>query len=449
MTRDTAAGVRTRSRLRRPVGRAAVTVLAGLGLFGAVVPEAGAAVAPPREYRVAAQASTGTGTDPAGADPVDADSAVDASAGADSAALNQALRAIVEQGGSSAALAQVRQDGRVLWRDAAGAADLASGAPASADGRFRIGSVTKTFVATVVLQLVAEHRLALDDPIERHLPGVVPNGGAITVRQLLNHTSGLFNYTEDPSFALDDESAVRDWLKSGRWTAYRPQQLVTLATGHAPYFAPGQGWHYSNTNYILAGMLIQRTTGRSWAEEVERRIIRPLGLKSTSMPVNSPFVPGPHAHGYFKLPDGPADATLLNPSMGGSAGAGISTTADLTRFNAALLGGRLLRPAELAEMKRTVEAGPGYAYGLGLIRYRTSCGELWGHTGGIPGYGTVVAGDAAAHRQLALSYNPYDLSDPDAADRTMGTLVDTAACGATADSAPAHHSLLAPGQLPR
>ncbi|MFB7476889.1 serine hydrolase domain-containing protein [Kitasatospora sp. NPDC056184] len=345
---------------RRLGGRAAAVALAGAGLLAALTPTASAAA------------------DPA-ADPV---------------ALHRALRAVVGEGGSSAVLAEVRQDGRTAWRGTAGVADLATGAPVPDGARFRIGSVTKTFAATVVLQLVGERRIGLDDPIDRHLPGLVPNGAAITVRQLLNHTSGIHNFTDDPRFDTQGEEALDRWLAVGRWTTYRPLDLVRIATAHPPYDAPGAGWHYSNTNYVLLGMITERVTGRTWDEEIERRIIRPLGLHDTSMPLTSPDVPGPHAHGYVERPGGPADVTLLNPSAFGPAGAGISSTRDLARFNAALLGGRLLRPAELTAMKQQVDTGHGATYGLGLSRYPTACGEFWGLTGGIPGYGTLVTGDA-------------------------------------------------------
>ncbi|MGW4690395.1 serine hydrolase domain-containing protein [Streptomyces sp. NPDC004244] len=351
--------------------------------------------------------------------------------------LQESLDALLKAGGSSAGLAEVRDHGRAVWRGAAGTGDLDSGTPARADGRFRIGSVTKTFVSTVVLQLVGEGRVELDAPIGRYLPGVVRKGDAITVRQLLNHTSGLFNYTSDPGFFPDpdDEAGIRRWLDEGRWTTHSAQQLVDIANRHEPHFPPGTDWKYSNTNYIVAGMLIEKVTGRKWNEEVERRIIRPLGLRDTSMPTTAGSVPGRHAHGYFKLSSGPVDITKLNPSMAGAAGAGISSAADLTRFNAALLGGRLLGPAQLREMKQTVDAENGTRYGLGLMQMSSACGDFWGHTGGIPGYSTVLIGNADGTRQVALSQNPYDRpADPAAAGRAMLEFLNKAGCGGGGDA---------------
>ncbi|MFJ2778935.1 MULTISPECIES: serine hydrolase domain-containing protein [unclassified Kitasatospora] len=344
--------------------------------------------------------------------------------------LRPELEALVEQGGSTSALVEVRDHGRPLWRGAAGSADLTTGEPARADGRFRIGSVTKTFVSTVVLQLVADGRVGLDDPVERHLPGVVPNGAGITVRQLLNHTSGLFDYLEDPRFLYHDDASLRTYLAQGRWTDYRPRQLVAAGFEHPPYFAPGQGWHYSNTNYVLLGMLIGKTTGRTWQKEVEQRIIRPLHLDDTVMPTSGTGIPGPHAHGYAKLPEGPVDMTRINPTFGDAAGNGISSTNDLTRFHAALLGGRLLPPAQLAEMTTTVPAPAiGADYGLGLIRFDLPCGPAWGHLGGLPGYGTVLLGSLDGGKQFALSHTPYGEGDPEGPGRAFQNLVIKAACG--------------------
>ncbi|KQV05724.1 hypothetical protein ASE03_08120 [Kitasatospora sp. Root187] len=354
----------------------------------------------------------------------------------DRVALDRALHDVVEAGGASAVLGRVVQDGRTVWQGAAGQSDLDTGAPVRADGRFRIGSTTKTFVSTVVLQLVAEQKVKLDDPIERHLPGTVPNGANITVRQILNHTSGLYSFTSDPELGLSSPEALRAWAESDRATTYRPQDLLAMAFRHEPLFAPGTDWSYSNTNYIVAGQLVEKVTGRSWAKEVERRIIQPLGLHNTSMPSTSMAIPGPHAKGYLKFGDTRIDVTRLNPSMAGSAGAGISTTADLTRFNAALLGGRLLRPAELAEMKTPSPQAlaHGVGYGLGLWRTVLPCGEFWGHDGAIPGYATMLMGDVTGRRQISYSGNPFNSSAE--TGRTAEALTATMACGPIAPSTP-------------
>ncbi|MFF8773379.1 serine hydrolase domain-containing protein [Kitasatospora sp. NPDC015120] len=343
------------------------------------------------------------------------------------------LQAFITDGSSTAAFAEVRQDGRRIWRGAAGTADLDTGQPVRPDGRFRIGSVTKAFVSTVVLQLVAEGRLRLDDPVEQYLPGVVPGGGAISVRQLLNHTSGLYDYLEDPRFFYQDEASLRDYAYgSRRWQDHRPEQLVAIGVAHAPYFAPGQGWKYSNTNYVLAGMVIRKLTGNSWQSEVERRIVAPLHLGDTVFPASETGLRGPHAHAYAKLPEGPADITRLNTTVADAAGNGISTPADLNRFHAALFGGKLLRPAEQAELKRTVPTGSGTTfYGLGVAQADFGCGPLWGHDGGLPGWGTLLFGTADGKRQVALSYNPYEGTDPSGLDAAVVDVAVRTLCDGT------------------
>ncbi|GAA1937268.1 serine hydrolase domain-containing protein [Kitasatospora viridis] len=354
----------------------------------------------------------------------------------DSAGLQQALDAITSQAGALSAIAEVRENGKVTWRGSTGVGDLATKAPAPVDGRFRAGSVTKTFVATVALQLSAEGRIGLDDPIEHYLPGAVPNGGAITVREVLNHTAGIFDYLEDPQFAGDTEAEQEQFVATDRWKTYTPQQLVAIATSHPPYFAPGQGWHYSNTDYQLIAEVIDKVTGHSWRTEVRDRILRPLGLRHTSLPGTATTIPGPHAHAYLPLTAGPADVTDLNASQAGPAGELISTTDDLARFNAALLGGRLLAPAQLAEMTTTVAADvdPPTRYGLGLMRISLPCGDFWGHPGGIYNYTTYVFGDRSGTRQVAISVTPYDPAKSAELNPTVFGLMGRALCPTGAGS---------------
>jgi D-alanyl-D-alanine carboxypeptidase len=201
--------------------------------------------------------------------------------------------------------------GERTWQGASGLGDLRANRPARASDRFRIGSVAKLFVATLVLQLVGEGRLRLDDNLERWLPGLVPWGERITVRQLLNHTSGLYDYSDD---------------LSGPPHRFRPRGLVAIATGHKPLFAPGTEFSYSNTNYILAGLLVERVTGRRLADQLEQRILEPLGLDDTELPTTQRAVAGPHVRGYappdedWQVTDGPArlvDVTEMDTSWAG------------------------------------------------------------------------------------------------------------------------------------
>ncbi|MFD5920968.1 serine hydrolase domain-containing protein [Kitasatospora sp. NPDC058201] len=288
---------------------------------------------------------------------------------------------------------------------AVGTADTATGQPRSARERFRIGSVTKMFVATVLLQLQAEGRLDLDDAVETWLPGVVSgngnDGSAISVRQLLDHSSGLFAYDDDPGMAA---VLFTPQFLSHRYDTYTPAELVRLAVSHPPVFAPGTKREYSNTNYVLAGMIVAEVTGRPYGTEIERRIIRPLGLGGTSVPGTATAVPRPHARGYSKLFGGsptPVETTELNPSMAGAAGEIISTTDDLTRFLSALMRGRLLPPAELGEMLTTEGAG-----GLGIGGGTLSCGvAVWGHDGGIHGSSTLALTTRDGRHAVAFNAN--------------------------------------------
>lgn len=295
---------------------------------------------------------------------------------------------------------QAPRSNQVVWAGGSGVQDLDSRRPVDPGGHFRVGSVTKTFVSTVVLQLVEDGKLALDDSVERHLPGMVPGGGRITVRQLLNHTSGLFDYAE----ALDLASPA--FAAEGRYRTYTPEELVAVAAARDPYFAPGAGWRYSNTNYILAGLIIEKLTGSSWRDEVQRRILDPLGLESTSSPGTGTTLPDPHAHAYLPAGQGElVDITDSNPSWAGAAGDMVSTNADLNRFYRALLAGELLGPELLAEMKRPVATGaPGMSYGLGLIQTALPCGgSAWGHNGGINGFVTDVSQSSDGEHQLSVS----------------------------------------------
>ncbi|MFB7473793.1 serine hydrolase domain-containing protein [Kitasatospora sp. NPDC056184] len=319
-----------------------------------------------------------------------------------------------------------------------GVADLADRQPVSPDGHFRIASVTKTFVATVVLQLVGEGRLSLDDSVERWLPGVVSgngnDGGAITVRQLLQHTGGLHD-------DYPDHTSAEDFQKY-RYDSYTPEQTVARAMAHRPDFEPGERWSYGNTGYVLLGMIIERATGQPWHTEVGERIVRPLGLVHTFRPGTSPELPRPHARTYQRFgPDEPlVDVTeQVGPGTNGEAGL-VSTTADLDRFFGALLGGRLLPPAQLAQMKRTVRVGkefrklmPGARDGLGLFSRPLSCGgRYWGHEGGDAGWITASGATADGRRSVTVSLSGVLAASEDDVlhvEQAMSKLVDDALCG--------------------
>ncbi|MGA6203545.1 serine hydrolase domain-containing protein [Nocardia testacea] len=248
--------------------------------------------------------------------------------------------------------------------------------------RFRIGSITKTFVATVVMQLVDEGRIELDRPIAGQLPDPIPGGERITVRQLLNHTSGLYDYMKEEGMSTNR------WRGAARFASYQPRQLLATALRHDPYFAPGTRFRYSNTNYIVAGLLIEHVTGHPYGLEIADRILTPLGLTSTTVPGNEPGLSHPALAAYRTIDGERTAVTDMNPSLDWAAGEMVSTTADLGKFFAALLSGELTSPHALAQMRNTVSmGGMGFHYGLGLQRFDPPCGDsVWGHGGELLGY---------------------------------------------------------------
>ncbi|WP_240800651.1 beta-lactamase family protein [Streptomyces sp. ICN441] len=317
----------------------------------------------------------------------------------------------------------LRRRGSEVRTATSGTSDRRTGDPIHAGDRLRIGSNTKTFVATVVLQLAGERRLRLTDTVERWLPGLVPNGSAITIRQLLHHTSGLYDYAGDPRLLAP--------YATDRAHYWPPRGLVALAASHPPLFPPGASWSYSNTNYVLLGLVIEAVTGRRADAEVRERVLRPLGLHRTTFPLRNPRLPHPHTRGYLTnlpvdtAPDGVLDSTVLSPSIAWTSGGMVSTVGDLARFQRALLTGRLLRPAQMRELTTVV---PGSDYGTGIIRWDTSCGTAWGHDGAFPGYLSIALTSGDGERQAVLALNTDRvLSEGTLAD--VDTAVETLYCG--------------------
>ncbi|MEV8506211.1 serine hydrolase domain-containing protein [Actinoplanes sp. NPDC051475] len=354
-------------------------------------------------------------------------SAVPATAGG-AHPVQRSLDRLVSQDGFPGALASVRRPDGSIRTYTAGVSDLRTGAPVPDAGRVRLASNTKMFTATVMLQLVGEGKVALDEPVETYLPGIVRGDGIdgrrITVRQLLQQTSGLPDY---------DEELFKDFV-AALHTYHEPYELLRVAFAAKPESQPGEKFAYSNTNYILAGLIAQKVTGRPIGELITHRIIEPLGLRDTYWPGDGEqTIRGPHPHGYFPATDGkPAvDITTSDPSPGWSAGALIGTPADLNRFLTALLGGRLLAPAQLAEMKKTVDA-PGFdtvggsRYGLGIATFKLSCGGFaWTHGGIAPGY---VTADGVTNSGKAATVAVTSLIATEQAARDVDAALDTALC---------------------
>jgi D-alanyl-D-alanine carboxypeptidase len=338
--------------------------------------------------------------------------------------------------GITGAAGMVRDGDRVV-RARSGVSDVDSGRPMPTDGNFRIGSDTKTFVAVVLLQLVGEGRIGLDDPIERWLPGVVDGNGndgrLITVRQVLQHTSGIYNYTNDLAVLQS-----QDGYLAHRYDHYTEAELVAIAMRHAPLFAPGTAWSYSNTDYVVAGMLVAAVTGHAWATEVRSRILVPLGLRHTGYPADRPTLPQPHAEAYQQFGPGLlVDVTDVNATVADAAGGMVSTTSDLARFWQALQRGQLLRPQQMAQLHETVLATqfqslrPGVAYGLGIMFIPNRCGGYWAHWGGVPGTSTLD-GVTPDGRRAVVWYETTTLGDPVASQAVTArdiSLLDDLICG--------------------
>jgi D-alanyl-D-alanine carboxypeptidase len=318
----------------------------------------------------------------------------------------------------------------------AGVGDVETGAEVPVDGEVRLGSNTKTYTAVVVLQLVEEGLVELDAPVETYLPALVRgegiDGSAITVRQLLQHTSGLPEYTT--GIAADIEKLQHAYTS--------PRDLLDLALAQPAHFAPGEKWEYSNTNYLLLGLMVERLTQRPIFEAVTERIIEPLDLDHTYFPtVGEQDFRGEHPRGYHIDAEGEQiDVSRLDPSWGWAAGQMIATPSDFNVFAQAVLDGRLLSDAMMTEMQTTVPSDeslwPGAQYGLGLERYPLSCGgEIWGHGGDIHGFETRngVASDGTAFT-VAVTSLPWGFIDQENEDelttayKAVTETVDAAFC---------------------
>lgn len=340
----------------------------------------------------------------------------------DAAGVQRVLDAAI---GDAVVGALIRVDDREIgaWTATAGSAQAGGHVPVDPRGNFRIGSITKTLVATVVLQLVADGAVRLDGPVQRHLPGVLPSGyPPITVRDLLHNTSGIPNYLPEVLSSPDDILANR----TQTWT---PEQLVALATAHPPEFEPGTALGYSNTNYVLLGLLIQEVTGNWWGTEVDRRIARPLGLASTFAPGDDPALPAPRAHGYLTVANRGqrqlVDVTDYPMSVADAAGSMISSARDLNAFLGALLGGELLPAALLDRMLVPSDKGllldvAGWGLGVMTLTLPGPSGgrPVHGTGGGIHGYAGLALATRDAHRRVTVSLNTAD-NDPTGQVQTL------------------------------
>jgi D-alanyl-D-alanine carboxypeptidase len=330
--------------------------------------------------------------------------------------------------GAPGAIAFIRDDDRTV-RLASGLGSLDPETPIRVADRFRLGGLTKTFTATVVLQLVGEGTLALDDTLEHWMPGAISNGEEISLRRLLDHTSGIYDYAKDPT-------VLAPYLQGDFTRVFDPAEGVRVADEHGPLFPPGTDLAYSNTNTILLAMIVEAATGRQFASELNDRIFQPLNLGHTSYPTTSD-IDEPFIHGYLQGPQPLIDITPLSPTLLGAAGGMISSAKDVARFYRALLQGELLEPEELAAMQTIDPAATGGVpdsgfagggWGLGLLKQRFPCGRIaWGHDSEIPGYQAAFWSSKDGSRQVLVVVNSlFEPDDP--ASRAIRRALAAAFC---------------------
>ncbi|MFI7015396.1 serine hydrolase domain-containing protein [Streptomyces sp. NPDC050164] len=383
-----------------------------------------------------APAHAGPAAPPAG--PVDRTSL-------DRAALRDSLDAIHEAG-MYGVFSSVR-DGGERWTGASGLADVATGRPVAPGMRHRVGSISKTFTSVALLQQVERGRIRLDAPIGDYLPDLIPGerGRQITVRMLLNHTSHIGDYVVGAFPSLAEGSTAS--LDEERFRSIRPGELVRLGLAAPATGRPGElPGSYSNTNYVIAGLLLEKVTGQNAEKHITRNVIDRAGLRHTSFP-RTPYIKGPHPRMYesfYGLIDPPRDYSVYDMSWAYTAGAVVSTTDDLNRFYRALLGGKLVGKASLDEMTRTVPVS-GLDYGLGIYSLELpGCGRFWGHDGAVFGAGMTALSSRDGKRQVAFAQNlmKYQSLDddgfpqPHAIDDALYTYVVRALCPADSGSAP-------------
>ncbi|PNG17100.1 serine hydrolase domain-containing protein [Streptomyces cahuitamycinicus] len=345
----------------------------------------------------------------------------------DGPALRDSLDA-VHEAGMYGVFSSVR-DGGERWTGASGVADVATGRPVTPGMRQRVGSISKTFTAVGVMQQVERGRIRLDAPVGDYLPELIPGerGREITVRMLLNHTSGIGDFVAGAFPSLTRNSPAS--LEEERFRSIRPAELVRMglaapATGR-PGAVPGS---YSNTNYVIAGLLLEKVTGQKADAYLTRHVIDRAGLRHTYLP-RTPYIKGPHPRMYeswFGQLDPPRDFSVYDMSWASTAGSVVSTTDDLNRFYRALLGGKLVGKTSLDEMTRTVPVS-GIDYGLGIYALDLrGCGRFWGHDGAVFGAGTIALSSRDGKRQLALAQNLMKYQELDENGRPKSHPIDDA-----------------------
>jgi D-alanyl-D-alanine carboxypeptidase len=364
-------------------------------------------------------AFTACGSD--GSDETSVEPTLDAAAIAD---LGVRADRLVAAGVPGVSVAVIAGDQTVLI--ARGVADRATNARLSPDHRFRVASMAKSVVASIVLQLVDEGRLSLSDSVEDWLPGMLPENSDSSIENLLRLQSGIFSYDRD-------ERHMAPYFAGDLQYHWAPEALVGLAAEHPAVFAPGERFDYSNTNYVLLALIVEKITGDTLANAVQQRITEPLGMGASSMPTGSQL-PEPYAHGYMLgLADEPVDATDISASSVFGNGNLVSTARDMATFYGALARGEVVSPRQLTSMF-TPDPDIDTHYGIGVWRFDDEfppCGRFVGHDGAGPGYDGTAFSNLDGTRQYAVLNNslaPGDVVGSEEAQAAYRDLVVAAAC---------------------
>lgn len=315
------------------------------------------------------------------------------------------------------------QAGNQTVKLARGIEDSATGAPMTTAHHVRMGSVAKSFLASIVFQLVDEGKISLSDTVESQLPGMVTSNKGATIEQVLRLQSGIFDHASDARY-------LTPYLEGHFEYAYTPQALIALSNDHPPVFAPGARFDYSNTNYVIIGLIIEKITGKSLSDVVAERITRPLGMNETTMPLGSE-IEAPAAHGYLVGTGDPIDVTGISASSAYGHGNVVSTPADMNVFYGALVAGKVVSAAHLPAMF-TPDASITTRYGIGVwTNDAMPCGQWIGHDAASPGFDSSSQARRDGRRQFSVaitSLTPDDKAGDEKAQKAWAELVIAAAC---------------------
>lgn len=345
-------------------------------------------------------------------------------------ALDRLLQLFVSSPGGSPGIAAVVHRGRQVSLHTAGVANVLTRAPIRIDDHMRLASVAKAFSGAAALRLVSDGSLSLDTTIGSRLPDLPPAWHAVTLRQLLNHTSGIPDFSQTAAF--------RQALVASLLVAPPPRHLLSFVEGLPLEFPPGSRYHYSNSDNIVIGLMVQAAAGRPYEEVLQTRVYQPLGLQRTSLP-RGVDLPTPRIHGYALNPV--EDVTeVFAAGWAWASGGIVSTPRDADRFVRAYAAGSGLTVPAYAEQFRFIEGGtseppgPGQnAAGLGIFRYRTACGTVYGHTGNTAGYTQFIAATADGSRSATVSVNAQITPGTDArAFHDLQRIYGLAVCAALA-----------------